>query len=165
MGIPDLERFPLGCSGRPTLLHKPEAQAKVFLRSSFACASGLCGTGRYTQSGTALGAASHGSDAVFPRDRGLLFLCYQTDLERQFEFVQNTWVNNVNFPKPGDGQDPILAQRDAHRTFTLPKGPGTQPAHLKLMTHFVVTTGGDYFFQPSIAAVAGLGKPLSGSGP
>ena len=125
----------------------------------------MCGTGRYTQSGTALGAASHGSDGVFPHDRGLLFLCYQTDLERQFEFVQNTWVNNVNFPKPGDGQDPIIAQRDAHRAFTLPKGPGTQPAHLKLMTHFVVTTGGDYFFQPSIAAVAGLGKPLSGSGP
>ena len=106
-----------------------------------------------------LGATSHGSDAVFPRDRGLLFLCYQTDLERQFEFVQNAWVNNVDFPKAGDGQDPIIAQRDAHRTFTLPKGPGTQPAHLKLMTHFVVTTGGDYFFQPSIDAIVKLGTP------
>jgi Dyp-type peroxidase family len=107
-----------------------------------------------------LGATSHGAEPLFPHDRGLLFLCYQTDLERQFEFVQNAWVNNVDFPKPGDGQDPIIAQRDAHRTFTLPKGPGAKAAHLKLMKHFVVTTGGDYFFQPSIEALGLLGQPL-----
>jgi deferrochelatase/peroxidase EfeB len=32
-------------------------------------------------------------DAV---DRGLMFLCLNTDIRRQFEFVQQTWINNTN---------------------------------------------------------------------
>ena len=56
-----------------------------------------------------LGATGHGGKfgVEEPNDRGLLFLAYQSDIERQFEFVQNNWVNNVNFPQSGDGQDPI----------------------------------------------------------
>ncbi len=115
-----------------------------------------------------LGATSHGSaQAVFPHDRGLLFLCYQKSLEDQFEFLQQTWVNNANFPQSGDGQDPIIAQRDTPRTFDFPKPSGGQHAHLQLMKHFVVTTGGEYFFQPSIDAlyhIAGVTPPAMPAG-
>ena len=31
-------------------------------------------------------------------DRGLLFLCYQTSIEEQFEFVVRRWANEPNFP-------------------------------------------------------------------
>ena len=92
--------------------------------------------------------------AAFPDDRGLLFLCYQTSIERQFEFVQQKWVNDPNFPRQGAGHDPIISQVDGTRQITL---PGGRPDHVALMQRFVTTTGGDYFFQPSLSALKALG--------
>jgi deferrochelatase/peroxidase EfeB len=36
--------------------------------------------------------------------RGLLFLAYQSDIERHFEFVQGTWVNDPDFARGGAGR-------------------------------------------------------------
>jgi Dyp-type peroxidase family len=93
-------------------------------------------------------------------DRGLLFLAYQNDIANHFEFVQNAWINNPNFPpnpagqpplKGAPGQDPIIAQS--------PSGPMLiDPAKVpQNVNHFVTTTGGEYFLTPSISAVQGLG--------
>ena len=90
----------------------------------------------------------HGGDA----DRGLLFLCYQRSIVDQFEFVQRLWVNNPNFPQRGDGQDLIIAQEAVTREFT---APGLQEPQLQI-GQFVRTTGGEYFFQPSISALERL---------
>ena len=88
------------------------------------------------------------------QDRGLLFLCYQADLARGFEFIQQSWANNPDFPQPGDGQDPISSQNKQGAPFTLPPN-----GHLALQ-RWVTTTGGDYFFAPSISALRMLaGKP------
>jgi Dyp-type peroxidase family len=92
----------------------------------------------------------HAGDA----ERGLLFLCYQRSLEDQFEFVQQRWVNNPNFPQQGDGQDPIIAQEATDRAFT---APGLPQPQLQI-NQFVRTTGGEYFFQPSISALEKLGR-------
>jgi Dyp-type peroxidase family len=97
----------------------------------------------------------HG-EGDYPHDRGLVFACYQANIENQFEFVQAQWVNRNDFPTPGAGQDPIISQSSDPRSFTLPAG---QPATLEI-SQFVTTTGGEYFFQPSIAALA----LLSGQG-
>lgn len=88
-------------------------------------------------------------------DRGLLFLCYQTDIERQFEFVQSQWVNNPDAPGDGDGHDPVISQASARRTFTL---PGGRPDHIEMMQRFVTTTGGAYFLQPSLDALRRLSR-------
>jgi hypothetical protein len=82
-----------------------------------------------------------------------MFACYQSSIERQFEFVQAQLVNDPNEPSPGDGQDPVIAQRDEVRRFHI---PGATPSHVTLLRRFVSTTGGEYFFQPSIAALARL---------
>jgi len=51
--------------------------------------------------------------------RGLMFVCYQTSIEDQFEFIIRNWVNNANFAIPDAGQDPILGQASgANRTRT-----------------------------------------------
>lgn len=94
--------------------------------------------------------------------RGLLFMCYQKSIEKQFEFVQSSWVNNAEFPlfpdkRPTPGEDPIIAQ-SPEGSFTL------DPAKPALMVkHFVTTTGGEYFFAPSIRALQELGAGLHGS--
>ena len=98
-------------------------------------------------------ATSPAARATFPDDRGLLFLCYQTSIARQFEFVQSRWVNDPNFPRRGAGQDPVIAQTNTPGSFTL---PGGKPDHVALMNRFVTTTGGDYFFQPSLSALRAL---------
>ncbi len=91
-------------------------------------------------------------DVTFPRDRGLLFLCYQRSLEDQFEFVQRQWVNNPNFPQPEAGQDPVIAQLAEPRSAHV---PGLGQPQLSI-PQFVRTTGGEYFFTPSISALVRL---------
>lgn len=107
------------------------------------------------------GATGHGGKPGIeePGDRGLLFLCYQSSLKRQFEFIQQKWVHNKDFPTTGDGQDPIIAQT-ADGKFALQDGAGMNKAHVEIM-QFVKMTGGEYFFQPSICALTTeLGNPI-----
>jgi deferrochelatase/peroxidase EfeB len=80
--------------------------------------------------------------------RGLCFLAYQNDVAKHFEFVQQSWVNSAAFPPvpPANtpGQDPIIAQ-SPNGTFQIKPGqPNINVAH------FVTTTGGEYFFAPSL---------------
>jgi deferrochelatase/peroxidase EfeB len=79
----------------------------------------------------------------------VLFLAYQNDIEEHFEFVQQAWVNNATFPAapvglPDPGEDPVIAQ-SADGPFQI----DAAAAPVKF-AHFVTTTGGEYFFAPSI---------------
>jgi Dyp-type peroxidase family len=103
------------------------------------------------------------------QDRGLLFVCYQTSILQQFEFVQGTWANNPGFvfgkTRPSDGTpvtvgiDPIIGQAkppQVARTTDepIPNYPtGNVRSTLNLAQAFVVPTGGGYFFMPSISAM------------
>jgi Dyp-type peroxidase family len=84
------------------------------------------------------------------QDRGLLFICYQASIANGFEFIQETWVNKPNFPSGddgGDGRDPIISQDVAQPDFRLAQG-----VHLTTQ-RWVTTTGGEYLFSPSVAAI------------
>ena len=108
--------------------------------------------------GLSAGVPIHSPSPVSDPDRGLLFLCYEASLVDQFEFVQQFWINNAAFPQPDDGEDPVMAQ-SATGPFSC---PGANPANIPSLAHFVTTTGGDYFFQPSISAlfhIAGVPAP------
>lgn len=93
-----------------------------------------------------------GADA----DRGLLFLCFQTSIARQFEFVQQKWVNPPDFPQAGDGNDPVIGLNSGPQAISFPLKD--QTAHINFMQRWVVTTGGDYFFQPSISALGTISR-------
>jgi Dyp-type peroxidase family len=93
-----------------------------------------------------------GADPQFPDDRGLCFVCYQRSIRDQFEFIQDEWVNQNSVPKPGDGVDPV-ASTTPERSFRL-SGGAIDP--VRLPKQWVTTTGGEYFFSPSIRALRWL---------
>ena len=128
---------------------------------------------------------SYGHRPADPRvedsiDRGLLFICLNSDIERQFEFVQQTWINNPVFGGLDGEVDPLIgnisktetpsvnpnpgsnngdAQRDA--VFTIQADPLRTRVHS--LERFVTVKGGAYFFLPSIRALRYLASllPLS----
>lgn len=89
------------------------------------------------------------------RDRGLLFLCINANIERQFEFVQHTWCNNPKFAGLYDEQDPLLATPPAGGGhFSVQDVPVRQ--RIRGMPSFVTVRGGGYFFLPGIRALRTL---------
>lgn len=88
------------------------------------------------------------------KERGLQFMCLCASLERQFEFVQHTWVNNPNFNGLYEDPDPLLGP--AGRTFTMQARPARR--RVTGLPAFVRTRGGGYFFLPGIRALRWLGS-------
>ncbi len=88
-------------------------------------------------------------------ERGLHFLCYNANIETQFEFVQRNWINNSDFIGcPGAMVDPIVGNV-AHAPFN----PFNAPAlDLPLMGLPSLTRirGGEYFFVPGLDGLAGI---------
>ena len=90
---------------------------------------------------------------------GLLFMCYQSDINKQFEFLQRTWADNPNFPdfaKPliaaGTGDDPIIGQdTDANAGQKWPTEWGRPNEVSFNFGGYVTLRGGEYFFAPSIS--------------
>ena len=83
-------------------------------------------------------------------ERGLLFMCLNGDIARQFEFVQQTWLLSQAFATLFDETDPLLGPRGS---FTIP----ADPVRLRLMVEtYVRFAGGEYFFLPSLPALAFL---------
>jgi deferrochelatase/peroxidase EfeB len=80
-------------------------------------------------------------------DRGLLFICLNTDIARQFEFVQQTWMFNPNFATLYDETDPLIGPAG---TMTIREQPLRRRIDVKT---FVRMAGGDYFFLPSMPAL------------
>lgn len=78
------------------------------------------------------------------KDRGLLFMCLNTDIARQFEFVQQTWLLNSSFASLVGETDPLLGPKGP---LTIPQEPLRQRLHVET---FVRLTGGEYFFLPSL---------------
>ena len=100
-------------------------------------------------------------------ERGLLFLAYQTSIERQFEFVTRAWLNKPHLRDDGDGHDPVAGQRsygvngDRSRSFTLPfrnRDGSIERLELDLPTDWVTPTGGGYFFVSSVSALRDLAE-------
>lgn len=83
---------------------------------------------------------------------GLLFVCYQSSIEAQFEHLQRVWANSTTFPPvglPHAGRDMLIGagERPFPARFEVIRGSVTR----HVMPSCVVPKGGEYFFAPSVA--------------
>jgi Dyp-type peroxidase family len=85
-------------------------------------------------------------------ERGLHFICLNSDIERQFEFVQQTWINNPVFAGLDGEVDPLVGNlKKGDSIFTVQAEPLRQRVHG--LGRFVVMKGGAYFFLPGMRAL------------
>lgn len=115
-------------------------------------------------------AADRPTDAA--TERGLQFLCFNANIERQFEFIQQQWCNNPNFAGLNADPDPLVGVRyDAELGTDPPTFTIQSDVELGLrgrcteMGGFVQVRGSAYLFMPSLPAVRLLGAGLGQAPP
>lgn len=88
---------------------------------------------------------------------GLMFMCLNGDIERQFEFVQQTWLGSETFHGLSGERDPLAGNpTGCPNGFTMPTRDG--PVRLAPLARFVTPRGGGYFFLPSRTLLAFLSR-------
>jgi Dyp-type peroxidase family len=90
-------------------------------------------------------------------ERGLHFICFNADIGRQFEFIQNAWANNPKFNGLHDERDPITGNHhypeDKKSTGTFAIPDKNLRKRFTDVPEFVTVKGGAYFFMPGIKAL------------
>lgn len=91
--------------------------------------------------------------------KGIVFLAHCTSLFRQFEFVQQQWMNYGLDFEAGNQTCPIIGPHGDDARFVVPSAePGKPPFVAADLKQFVSTRGGDYFFTPSLTALRMIGQ-------
>jgi deferrochelatase/peroxidase EfeB len=90
-------------------------------------------------------------------EHGIHFICLVSNILRQFEFVQNSWVIGSKFDALSDEGDPLLGNRAAVAegvtdTFSHPQETGLGVRYTDI-PRFITVRGGAYFFLPSVSAL------------
>jgi len=90
------------------------------------------------------------------KNPGLMFMCLNVDLDRQFEFVQQTWLMSRSFHGLENENDTMLNERGTKNLFTIPTANG--PLRVRNMSDFITVLGGAYFFLPGRHALQYLAR-------
>jgi deferrochelatase/peroxidase EfeB len=88
-------------------------------------------------------------------EQGVIMLIMGASLFRQFEFVQQQWIQyGLDFHQ-GNNTCPMLGNHEHHKRHVIPADPasGKPPYIMSKLKTFVECRGGDYFFVPSMVAL------------
>ena len=88
-------------------------------------------------------------------EQGVIMIIMGASLFRQFEFVQQQWIQyGLDFHQ-GNNTCPLLGSHKEHKRFTIPSDPttGKPPYVMSKLKTFVECRGGDYFFVPSMTCL------------
>ena len=83
--------------------------------------------------------------------RGLIFIAINADIKRQFEFVQQTWINDPKFDGLYDNKDPLIgntAEDDERCNMVIQRYPMRK--HVREIPRLVTLRAAGYFFLPSM---------------
>jgi Dyp-type peroxidase family len=122
---------------------------------------------RILRAGIPFGPEVEPGETTTRHSRGLMFVCYQTSIGRQFEFIQRSYADNPGFvggkTRPGGGTvtpgyDPIIGQAPGGGARAMdepyPNYPaGNRRTTLDMPNQFVTLTAAAYFFMPSLTAL------------
>ncbi|HEU5267578.1 MAG TPA: hypothetical protein VFU35_12805, partial [Jatrophihabitans sp.] len=87
--------------------------------------------------------------------RGLVFICYNASIARQFETIQLEWCNSGNAFGLGNDPDYLIGPSGQPGKMIIPRA-GTRPALIPTLPDVVTTRGSHYLFAPGRAALAAL---------
>ncbi|HEY0794514.1 MAG TPA: dyp-type peroxidase [Acidisarcina sp.] len=99
------------------------------------------------------------SDAA---EHGVAMMVLNASISRQFEFVQQQWIEYGNDAHLGNDKDPLMGNHGGEGRF-LVQGDTTAsnpPFVCSNLPSFVELRGGDYFFLPSITALGMIALEL-----
>lgn len=91
-------------------------------------------------------------------ERGLHFICLNSNIARQFEFVQSAWLMSTKFDGLTEESDPLMGNREPVQgcpftnTFSIPRD-GALRQRITDLPQFITVRGGGYFFLPGIRAL------------
>jgi len=107
---------------------------------------------RILRRGRAFGPAfTDSADPNADQPRGTLFIALNADIQRQFEFIQQTWVGDPKFSGLYNDKDPLIGNSKGDNQLTIQREP-VRKALLNI-PRFVVVRAAGYFFMPSITAL------------
>jgi Dyp-type peroxidase family len=95
-------------------------------------------------------------------DRGVIFMALNASISRQFEFVQQQWIQYGNDSHLGNDKDVLMGNHGGQGRFVIPGDttPANPPFVCSHLPDFVELRGGDYFFLPSITALGMIALEL-----
>jgi deferrochelatase/peroxidase EfeB len=103
-----------------------------------------------------------GANAADNAEHGIIFLAVCSSLFRQFEFVQQQWVQYGLDFNAGSDTCPIVGNHDADAKIVIPTDPNGAGAPFICagVPQFVEPRGGEYFFVPSMSALRMIGMGI-----
>jgi Dyp-type peroxidase family len=154
---------PLGAHTRRS---NPRGSLEFENTGAFETPGGLVDRRRILRRGLPYGESSDRTDN--DGDHGIIFMAINTSIQRQFEFVQQQWINYGNDFKLANEKDAILGNHATDgdgnpigRTVINGNEKLEQPTFMcAAMPRFVETRGGDYFFIPSLTALRMIGEGI-----
>ena len=102
----------------------------------------------------------YGQAGAADGEHGIVLMAICASLFRQFEFVQQQWLNYGLDFNGGNDADPLVGLHPPGAKFVIPAGPHGAPFILGDLPQFVEPRGGDYFFTPSLTALRMIGQGL-----
>lgn len=87
-------------------------------------------------------------------DHGIVFMALNASIFRQFEFVQQQWINYGNDFKLSNEKDPLIGNQNGSEHMIIQGQSADKPPFFCAnIPRFVTTRGGEYFFIPSLTAI------------
>ena len=155
-------RCPIGAHARRT---NPRGALEFGVKDAFNTPGALTNRRRLLRRGLPYGHSDKNSGDN--GNHGIIFMSIGASIERQFEFVQQQWINYGNDFKIANEKDPLVGNHEkeagkgtGRMIFPGEPGSGKAPHFCSGIPQFVETRGGGYFFLPSLTALRMIGQGI-----